>query len=90
MIDFVSFIGQVWFNSRHLSSHICSYFLYASEVIMIVQGILAIGGAALALVLAYIILSNFVDKFNSITISPSRQMHQSSSQNIRSTAPGQM
>ena len=76
MIDFVSFIGMIWFNgsTEKFSKPSCVYILYCAEVLIIVQAVLAIGGAALALVNSYIIISNFVDRFND-NISPSRELH---------------
>ena len=76
MIDFVSFIGMIWFNSltEIFPKPSCVYILYCAEVLIIVQAVLAIGGAALALVNSYIIISNFVDRFSDNT-SPSRQLH---------------
>ena len=77
MIDFVSFIGMIWFNGfkeEDFSKPSCVYILYCAEVLIIVQAVLAIGGAALALVNSYIIISNFVDRYSDNT-SPSRQLH---------------
>ena len=76
MIDFVSFIGMIWFNqfTEQISKASCIYILYCAEVLIIVQAVLAIGGAALALVNSYIIISNFVDRYSDNT-SPSRQLH---------------
>ena len=76
MIDFVSFIGMIWFNgyTEIFPKPSCVYILYCAEVLIIVQAVLAIGGAALALVNSYIIISNFVDRFSDNT-SPSRQLH---------------
>jgi hypothetical protein len=77
MIDFVSFIGMIWFNSFTVQASLktsCVTILYCAEVLIIVQAVLAIGGAALALVNSYIIISNFVDRYND-NISPSRQLH---------------
>ena len=76
MIDFVSFIGMIEFNgaSEQLTKQSCLYILYCAEVLIIVQAVLAIGGAALALVNSYIIISNFVDRFND-NVSPSRELH---------------
>ena len=76
MIDFVSFIGMIWFNSltEIFPKPSCVYILYCAEVLIIVQAVLAIGGAALALVNSYIIISNFIDRFSDNT-SPSRQLH---------------
>jgi len=76
MIDFVSFIGMIWFNNytEIFPKPSCVYILYCAEVLIIVQAVLAIGGAALALVNSYIIISNFVDRFSDNT-SPSRQLH---------------
>jgi len=77
MIDFVSFIGMIWFNQYTKTSTLkpsCVYILYCAEVLIILQAVLAIGGAALALVNSYIIISNFIDRFSDNT-SPSRQLH---------------
>ena len=77
MIDFVSFIGMIWFNQYTKSNTLkpsCVYILYCAEVLIILQAVLAIGGAALALVNSYIIISNFIDRFSDNT-SPSRQLH---------------
>ena len=79
MIDFVSFIGMIEFNGfaddlNKLKKRACLYILYCAEVLIIVQAVLAIGGAALALVNSYIIISNFVDRFND-NVSPSRELH---------------
>ena len=78
MIDFVSFIGMIEFNGfadalNDLNKRACLYILYCAEVLIIVQAVLAIGGAALALVNSYIIISNFVDRFNDNA--PSRELH---------------
>jgi len=80
MVDFVSFIGMLWFNRQYLSKPMCDYIVYSAEITMVIQAVLAIGAAALALVGAYIITSNFVDKYNN-TLSPARQLHHQQSAN---------
>ena len=77
MVDFVSFIGMLWFNRQPLSKPMCEYIVYSAEITTVIQALLSIGAAALALVGAYIIVSNFVDKYND-TVSPARQLHQQS------------
>ena len=77
MVDFVSFIGMLMFNREYLSKPMCDYIVYSAEITTVIQAVLAIGAAALALVGAYIIISNFVDKYND-TVSPARQLHQQS------------
>ena len=76
MIDFVSFIGMIWFNglTDALPKSSCIYILYCAEVLIILQAVLAIGGAAPALVNSYIIISNFIDRYSDNT-PPSRQLH---------------
>ena len=66
---------MIWFNefTEKFSKPSCVYILYCAEVLIIVQAVLTIGGAALALVNSYIIISNFIDRYSDNT-SPSRQL----------------
>ena len=58
----------------HYVHQIRNYLAMIDFFLIILQAVLAIGGAALALVNSYIIISNFIDRYSDNT-SPSRQLH---------------
>ena len=61
MVDFVSFFESFCGSISKFSQSICEYIVYSAEITVVIQAVLSIGAAALALVGAYIIISCFID-----------------------------